>query len=134
MNRVVEALREAGIFYLATVEGDQPRVRPFGAVMEYEGRIYTCTNNTKNVFAQLMENPKAEICGCRPDGTWVRVTGKLIRDDRDEAREAMLEHLPGLRNRYQVGDGVFEVFYLEDLSAFLYSMSAEPVDLVDRGD
>lgn len=121
MNQIVKALEEAKVFYVATVDGDQPRVRPFGAVMEYEGRIYFSTNNTKNVYHQMMTNPKVEICGCKPDGAWVRVTGRLIRDDNDGARAAMLEKMPELKNMYHVGDGKFEVLYLEDAQAVLNS-------------
>ena len=126
MNQIVKALEETKVFYVATVEGDQPRVRPFGTVMEYEGRIYFSTNNTKNVYHQMMTNPKVEICGCRPDGTWVRVTGRLVRDDNDGARAAMLEKMPELKNMYRVGDGKFEVLFLEDAEATLYSMTDAP--------
>ncbi len=129
MKRVVEELREAGVFYVATVEQDQPRVRPFGAVMDYKGKACFCTNNTKDVYKQLIENPKVEICGCKEDGAWVRVTGKLIREDNDVARAAMLESVPGLKGMYQVGDGIFEVFYLTDASAMLYPRNAAPVKL-----
>lgn len=127
MNPIVEALRDAGVFYVATVEGDQPRVRPFGAVMEYEGRVYFCTNNQKHVYRQLTANPKAEICALKPDRTWIRVTGELVRDDNDATREAMLEAAPGLRRMYSLGDGIFEVLRLEHATAMLYSFGAQPV-------
>ncbi|QAT50893.1 hypothetical protein EQM14_14570 [Caproiciproducens sp. NJN-50] len=126
MNQIVKALEETKVFYVATVEGDQPRVRPFGAVMEYGGRIYFSTNNTKNVYHQMRKNPKVEICGCKPDGTWVRVTGRLVRDDNDGARAAMLEKMPELKSMYRVGDGKFEVLFLEDAEATLYSMTDTP--------
>ena len=129
MNKIVEALRETGIFYVSTVEDDQPKVRPFGAVMDLHGTAYFCTNNTKDVYRQLIKNPKTQICGCRKDGGWVRVTGKLIRDDSDAARAAMLEALPGLKRMYSVGDGIFEVFRLEQASALLYSRGAAPVEI-----
>ena len=83
MNAITEELKKTGTFYVATVEGDQPRVRPFGAVAEFEGKTYICTNNTKACYAQMLANPKTEICGMQPDGSWVRISGNLVRDDRD---------------------------------------------------
>lgn len=129
MNRIVKALEETKVFYVGTVDGDQPRVRPFSAVMEYEGKVYFCTNNTKNVYHQIMKNPKVEICGCKPDGTWVRVSGKLVRDDSDAARAAMLEKMPELKNMYHVGDGIYEVLSLESPKATLYSMTDAPKEI-----
>lgn len=129
MNRIVEELGGAGVFYVATVENDQPRVRPFGAVIEFEGKVYFCTNNQKNVYKQLVSNPKAEICGMKQDGTWIRVTGNLVQDDSAAARAAMLESVPSLRRMYRVDDGLFEVLRLEDATATLYSFGADPVVL-----
>ena len=127
-GRIVEEIRKTGVFYIATVDADgQPRVRPFGAVAEFEGKVYICTNNTKSCYAQMLANPKTELCGVEPDGTWIRVTGKLVRDDRDEARAAMLEANEGLKNMYHVGDGIFEVLFLEDVTCTKYSFTAAPV-------
>ena len=126
-GRIVEELRKTGVFYVATVDADgQPRVRPFGAVAEFEGKIYICTNNTKKCYAQMLANPKTEICGVEPDGTWIRVTGKLVRDDRDEARAAMLAANESLKKMYHVGDGIFEVLFLEDAACTKYSFTAAP--------
>ena len=128
MNKIVEELKKTGVFYIATVDQDgQPRVRPFGAVAEFEGKVYICTNNTKKCYAQMIENPKTEISGMASDGTWIRVTGKLVRDDRDEARTVMLEDNPNLKDMYSIGDGVFEVLYLDDVICTKYSFTAEPV-------
>jgi uncharacterized pyridoxamine 5'-phosphate oxidase family protein len=127
MNKIVEELKKTGVFYLATVEGDLPRVRPFGAIAEIEGKAYTCTNNTKDVYAQLMKNPNAELCGMEKDGTWVRVKTRLIRDDRDEIRAEMLEKNPSLKSMYHVGDGIFEVLYFENPVCVKYSFTAAPV-------
>ena len=127
MNKIVEELKKTGVFYIATVEGDQPRVRPFGAVAEFEGKIYFCTSNQKPCYAQMLANPKTEISGMAPDGTWIRVTGRLVRDDRDETREAMLAANENLRNMYHVGDGIFEVLYLADAACTKYSFTAGPV-------
>lgn len=127
MNRIVEELKKTGVFHIATVDADgQPHVRPFGAAAEFEGRVYLCTNNTKKCYAEMLANPKTEISGMEPDGTWIRVTGKLVRDDRDEARSAMLEDNPGLKEMYHIGDGIFEVLYLEDAVCTKYSFTAEP--------
>jgi uncharacterized pyridoxamine 5'-phosphate oxidase family protein len=115
-----------GVFYIATVEDDQPRVRPFGAVIEFDGKIYLCTNNRKEVFKQMMRNSKTEICGSLPDGRWIRVTGTLVRDDNDAARAAMLEVIPMLKRMYRVGDGLFEVLYLDNPVATLYLMDGAP--------
>ena len=127
-GKVVEELRKTGVFYVATVDaGGQPRVRPFGAVAEFEGKVYICTNNTKKCYAQMIANPKTEICGTQPDGTWLRITGKLVRDDRDEARTAMLEDNESLKSMYHIGDGIFEVLFLEDATCTKYSFTAAPV-------
>ena len=129
MNRIVEELKKAGVFYLATVEGDQPRVRPFGAVCEFEGYAYICTNNTKPVYKQLQANPKAEISAMLPGGEWLRICGDLVRDDRDEAREAMLKDNPSLGAMYHVGDGIFEVLRLENAKGCKCSFTAPPEEL-----
>ena len=129
MNRIVEELKKAGVFYLATVEGDQPRVRPFGAVSEIDGYAYICTNNTKPVYKQLQANPKAEISAMLPGGEWLRICGDLVRDDRDEAREAMLKDNPSLGGMYHIGDGIFEVLRLENAKGCKCSFTAPPVEL-----
>jgi uncharacterized pyridoxamine 5'-phosphate oxidase family protein len=126
MSKIVDLLKEAGVFYVATVDGDQPRVRPFGAVIEFQGHPYFCMNNKKNVFNQLLINPKTEICAMLPDRRWIRVVGTFVRDDNDAARAAMLESIPDLKNMYRVGDGLFEVFYLDHPVATVYSMNNAP--------
>ena len=129
MNRIVQELQETGVFYVATVENDQPRVRPFGAVIEYEGKVYFCTNNQKNVYKQLAANPKAEICGMKKDGAWIRVTGTLVQDSNAGARAAMLEAVPALKQMYRLDDGIFEVLRLENATAMLYTFTAAPVEI-----
>ena len=126
MSKIADVLEKAGTFYIATVDGDQPRVRPFGAVTDIDGKAYICTNNTKDVFKQIMKNPKTEICGSMPDGKWVRVAGTLVRDDSDVSRAKMLENCPSLSRLYKVGDGVFEVLYLKDAVATVYSYTGAP--------
>ncbi len=123
MQEVYDFLKECGVFYLATVEGDQPRVRPFGALAIWEGKLYTQTGRIKPVSKQLAANPKAEICAFK-DGTWLRVTATLVDDPRIEAQEAMLEANPGLKGRYQAGDGNTQVLYFKDATATFSSFTA----------
>jgi len=127
MNKATEVMKAAGTFYLATVEGDQPRVRPFGAVADIDGKTYICLNNTKKVFAQMMANPKAEISGMF-DGKWFRVECKLNRDDTNEAREKMLVANESLRGMYKADDGIYEVFYLSDVKGTIESFSDAKVE------
>ena len=129
MNQAVRFLKDVGTFYLATADRDQPRVRPFGAVMEWNGRIYLCTNNQKQVYQQMMANPKVEISATAEDGRWIRITGDAERDPSTEAKAAMLDDNPTLKNLYSLEDGKFEVFYLTGASAAIYSMTAAPVEL-----
>ena len=99
MERVCKFLKEAGVYYLATVEGDQPRVRPFGTANIFEGKLYIQTGKVKPTSRQLVANPKAEICAFH-NGVWVRIAGELVEDDRVEARKSMLDAYPSLRNMY----------------------------------
>jgi uncharacterized pyridoxamine 5'-phosphate oxidase family protein len=131
MSRIFDVIKQAGVFYVGTTEDDQPRIRPFGAAIEYDGKIYLCTSNQKDVFKQLIRNPKTEICGSLPGGKWVRVAGTLVRDDNDAVRTAMLEAVPQLKKMYSVGDGLFEVLYLDNAVATLYSMGGAPEVLKD---
>ena len=126
MKRAYDFLKAAGTFYLATVQGDQPRVRPFGAVALFEDRLYITTGNVKPVFAQLMVNPKIEISGM-VGGEWIRLTAVAVRDERREAKTAMLEENPVLRNLYNEDDGVLEVLYLTDAEVSICSFTAPPV-------
>ena len=125
MERVEKFLKEAGTYYLATVDGDQPRVRPFGTVNNFEGKLYIQTGKVKDVSKQLHINPKAEICAFK-DGQWLRVAATLVEDDRREARESMLNAYPQLRNMYSEDDGNTEVFYLKDATATFSSFVAAP--------
>ncbi|MBQ3865318.1 MAG: pyridoxamine 5'-phosphate oxidase family protein [Clostridia bacterium] len=126
MQKTGEFLKECGVFYLATADGDQPRVRPFGATAVFEDKLYLITGNGKDVFAQMMKDPKIEISGTAPDGRWIRLTAKAVRDGRVEARRAMLEQNPDLRAMYDENDGVMEVFYLTGAEAKICSFTAAP--------
>lgn len=125
MKETAKFLKDAVTFYLATVEGDQPRVRPFGAVSTFENKLYICTNNTKKVFKQMKANPKVEICAM-VKGTWIRIEAEAVQDDRKEARQAMLDENPGLTKMYKADDGVFEVLYLKDATATFSSFTEAP--------
>lgn len=125
MQEVLDFLKECGVFYLATVEGDQPRVRPFGALAVFEGKLYTQTGKVKNVSKQLAANPKAEICACK-DGKWIRIETTLVDDPRLEAQEAMLEQNPGLARMYKAGDGNTQVLCFTDSTATISSFTEAP--------
>ncbi len=125
MERVCEFLKKAGVYYLATVEGDQPRVRPFGTAHIFEGRLYIQTGKVKPVSRQLAANPKAEICAFH-QGTWVRIAGELIEDDRVEARKSMLDAYPNLRKMYDENDGNTQVLYFKNATATFSSFTAAP--------
>lgn len=125
MERVCRFLKEAETYYLATVEGDQPRVRPFGTVHIFENRLYIETGKVKKVSKQLAENGQVEICAMKGD-EWLRVAGTLVEDDRFEARESLLEAYPSLRKMYAADDGNTQVLYFKDAVATFYSLTGEP--------
>lgn len=125
MNEIYEILRN-NVFYIATTDGDQPRVRPFGAVALFEGKIYIQTGKIKNVYSQLSKNPKVEICTMIDKNTWVRITAEAETDDRIEAREYMLEQNPSLKNMYKADDGNCEVLFLKNATATISSFVAAP--------
>lgn len=125
MHKIAQFLVDSKTFYLATTENNQPHVRPFGAVMDWEGKIYICTNNQKNVFKQILANPKVEISSMAGD-KWIRLCGKLAVDPRPEARAAMLEAYPSLKNMYRVDDSIYEVLYFTEGTATICSFSSEP--------
>jgi len=125
MERVCQFLKDVETYYLATVEGDQPRVRPFGTAHIFEGRLYIQTGKSKAVSRQLAVNPKAEICAFK-DGVWLRVAGELVEDDRAEARKSMLDAYPELRSMYDENDGNTQVLYFKNATATFSSFTAPP--------
>lgn len=125
MDKVLKFLKDVETYYLATVEGDQPRVRPFGTAHVFEEKLYIQTGKVKDVSKQLHQNPKAEICAFK-NGEWLRVSGKLIEDDRNETRQSMLDAYPSLQKMYKAGDGNTEVFYFENATAIFSSFTHEP--------
>lgn len=125
MERVCEFLKKAGVYYLATAEGDQPRVRPFGTAHIFEGKLYIQTGKSKPVSRQLAANPKAEICAFH-EGKWVRIAGELVEDDRVEAKKSMLDAYPNLRDRYDENDSNTQVLYFRNATATFSSFTSEP--------
>lgn len=123
MERVCNFLKEAGVYYLATLEGDQPRVRPFGTAHIFEGKLYIQTGKVKPTSKQLLANPKAEVCAFH-NGTWVRIAGELVEDDRVEAKKSMLDAYPGLREMYDENDGNTQVFCFRNATATFSSFTA----------
>ena len=125
MEKVVEFLKKAGVYYLATVEGDQPRVRPFGTANVFEGKLYIQTGKKKPVAQQIMANPKVEV-SAMVEGDWIRITGELVEDDRVEAKKAMLDAYPNLRGMYDENDSNTQVLYFKDAVATICSFTKEP--------
>ena len=125
MEKVLEFLKEAGTYYLATVEGDQPRVRPFGTVNLFEGKLYIQTGKVKPVAKQLAANPKAEICAFKGNA-WLRIACELVEDDRVEARKSMLDAYPHLRGMYSENDGNTVVYYMKNATATFSAFGGAP--------
>ena len=125
MEEVKEFLKDCGTYYLATVEGNEPRVRPFGTVEIFEGHLYIQTGKNKNVFKQIEANNNVEICAFK-DGRWIRVTGKLVVDDRVEAKKHMLDNYPELRGMYNENDDNTSVLYFESGKAVIASFTENP--------
>lgn len=125
MNEVYEFLKACGTYYLATTDGTQPRVRPFGTIDLFEGKLYIQTGRKKEVSRQLHDNPKLEICAFQ-GGTWIRVEAEAQADDRPEPQVHMLDAYPSLKAMYQPGDGNTEVFALVSGKATFSSFTASP--------
>ena len=125
MKKVYDFLKKAGTYYLATVEGDQPRVRPFGTVNVFEDKLYIQTGKVKPTSKQIAANPKVELCAFI-DGTWLRLCGELVEDDRVEAKKSMLDAYPSLRGMYNENDGNTQVFYFKNATATFSSFTSAP--------
>lgn len=125
MQEIYDFIKKCEVYYLATVEGDQPRVRPFGTIDIFEDKLYIQTGKVKEVSKQIQANSKVEICGFA-DGQWLRIAGKLVRDDRVEAKAHMLDAYPNLKAMYSAEDDNTEVLYFEDATATFSSFTSEP--------
>jgi len=129
VEEVYEFLKKCGVFYIATSEGDQPRVRPFGVVDIFENKLYIQTGKSKSVSKQMIINPKVEICGMA-EGKWIRIQALAIEDDRIEAKQHFLDTNPRLKGRYSADDGNCEVLYLKDAIATISSYTA-PAQVIE---
>ena len=125
MDEVLDFLRKCWVYYLATVEWDQPRVRPFGTINVFENKLYIQTWKSKNVSKQIQANPKVEISGTL-EWRWIIVSWELVRDDRIEAKKAMLDNYPELRGMYDENDDNTEVLYFKNAVATIYSFTEAP--------
>jgi uncharacterized pyridoxamine 5'-phosphate oxidase family protein len=126
MKETQEFLKSAGVYYLATIDGNKPRVRPFGTAEIFEDKLYIQTGKSKDVFKQIESNPNVEICAFK-DGKWIRVSGNLILDDRREAKKDMLDKNPSLREMYNEDDDNTAVLYFEHATATISSFTEESV-------
>ncbi len=129
MNQVIDFLNKAGVFYLATTDGGQPRVRPMGFVMECEGKLAFCTGNKKAMYEQLKANPKIEICAYDGQGNTLRICGEAAFITTNETQQKALDTMPNLSGLYSVGDGNFEIFNLNNAKAVCSAMSGETREL-----
>jgi len=125
MQTVHDFIKACGTYYLATVENDQPRVRPFGTINIFEGKLYIQTGKSKDVSKQIQANPKVEL-SCFDGKTWLRLSGLLVRDDRVEAKKDMLEKYPSLKAMYSAEDNNTEVLYFKDATATFSTFTDAP--------
>lgn len=128
MKEVYEFLKECGTYYLATIEDNKPRVRPFGTINLFEDKLYIQTGKSKKVYKQIEKNNNFEICAFK-DGQWLRISGELVNDDRLEVKKDMLDHYPELRNMYDENDENTSVLYIKNAIATFYSFTAEPREI-----
>ncbi|MDR2375196.1 MAG: pyridoxamine 5'-phosphate oxidase family protein [Treponema sp.] len=127
MQKVYDFLKKTQTYYLATVEGDQPRVRPFGTVNIFDGKLYIQTGKSKDVWKQIAANPKVEICALDPaGGAWLRIQATAVEDPRREAKKSMLDAYPSLRDRYSEDDSNTQVLYLKDAVATFAEFGKKP--------
>jgi uncharacterized pyridoxamine 5'-phosphate oxidase family protein len=125
MQEVFEFLKKCGTYYIATVDGDQARVRPFGTVNIFENKLYIQTGKSKDVSKQMKKNPKIEICAMNA-GQWIRVQATAVEDDRVEAKQNMLDNYPNLKSRYSATDNNCQVLYLKNATATIASFANAP--------
>ena len=125
MQEVLDFLKKAGVYYLATVDGDQARVRPFGTANIFDGKLYIQTGKKKACAQQMAAKPKIEICAMH-EGSWIRITAKAVTDDRREAKVSMLDAYPNLKEKYSADDDNTNVLYLQDVTANYFPSDGEP--------
>lgn len=126
MEEIIQFFDDAKMFFIATVEDNQPRVRPFGGLLSLNNKLYFNTNSTKNVYKQMIENPKVELCAFYK-GIWIRISGEAIKETSYELKEAMFKAQPGVAKLYQGKEDIFEVFELQKVVAKKYSIKGEEI-------
>ena len=132
MSKVNDFLTEAGVFFLATVDGDQPKARPLGAHLEMDGKVIFGVGNFKDVYKQLVANPKVEIVACKKDGHWLRYTGKAVFETDPKYAKVMLEGLPQVKELYDANPGyAMMTFHIEDATAVDIAVMGDGEDLLD---
>ena len=129
MNKVVEELKKVKVFYIATIENNEPKVRPFSSIAEFEGNAYICSGNYKDIYKQIKANPHVELCGMYDGGTWLRVAATCVEDERIEAQQAVLDDPTGPSQLYKAGDGRFVVFKLTDVRALKFNFYSAPEEI-----
>ena len=132
MNTVVEELKKVKVFYIATMENEQPHVRPFSSIAEFEGNAYICSGNFKEIYKQLSANPKLELCGMYDGGTWLRVSAVAVEDNRVEVQQAVLDDPTGPKQLYSAGDGRFVTYRLTEIKALKYNFYAAPEEIKEH--
>lgn len=128
MSKTVDFLHDAKVFYLATVDGAEARVRPINSVIAHNGKIYFETSNKKEMYKQMLKNPSIAVSGMA-DGKWIRITGKAVMDETDEMKQAMFDALPELKGVYSYEELV--TYYITDMKSVVYSFDAAPIELND---
>ncbi len=126
MDEVLQFLSDNSTFYLATADGDTPKLRPFGFAMLFEGKLCFCTNNQKDVYKQLVANPKFEVCTASPNGEWLRIKGNAVFITSRASKKAALDLMPSLRRMYSEDDSLYEIFAACDAEAAFYTMGSSP--------
>lgn len=130
MQRVRDFLHKTGYYFLATIDGDKPQVRPFGTAEIIEGKLYIQTGHVKNVAKQIEANPKVAICAFDADGgEWLRINATLVEDPRVEVKKAMLDAYPSLRKMYDENDGNTAVYFLKDAKATISAFTHDPIEI-----
>ena len=125
LKKINDFLKETQTYYLATIDDNKPRVRPFGTINLFEDKLYIQTGKSKDVYKQIIKNPNVEICAFH-NGEWLRLSGRLINDDNFEAKKDMLDNYPSLKDMYDPNDDNTAVLYFEDISGGIYSFIKEP--------
>lgn len=126
MEKTYAFLKNCGTYYLATMDGKQPRVRPFGTMNLFDGKLYIQTGKSKSVSKQMHAEPTVEICASM-NNTWIRISATVVEDPRIEAQQSMLDAYPALQGMYKAGDGNTEVWYLKDATSTISSFTDKPI-------